>query len=348
LIQKLIDDGHEVIISLPESDDNQFFKDMGCQIIETKIDRRGINPLLDFLLILNYKKIMKMIKPDLILSYTIKPNIYGSIAARLSGNRQINNITGTGETFLKKTLISQVAELLYKLSVKRSYLVFFQNSGDRDYFVKHHMINSNYQIIPGSGVNLDQFTLKDYPSEEEINFIFIGRIMKLKGIDQYLETAKTIKASNPNTNFYVAGFVEEFQYQDIIDDYHKEGLIQYLGFRKDIEVWIEKCHCTILPSYGGEGVPNILLESAAMGRVCIASRINGSKEVVDDQITGYLFEPGNADDLIRKVQTFLSLSHQQKRAMGLAGRVKVENEFDRQIVIKKYLKEIEKLEIVKK
>lgn len=340
LIQKLNDEGHEVFISMPKSEDNKFFEDMGCKIIETTIDRRGVNPLSDFALILKYIKIMKEVKPDIIFSYTIKPNIYGSIASNITNNKQINNITGTGGTFLKRNVISEVAKLLYKISIKKSYKVFFQNSGDKDLFVSNNMVRDNFAILPGSGVNLDQFLVSEFPSDKEINFIFMGRIMQLKGIEQYLETAKIVKEENINTNFFIAGFIEEEKYKSIIDDYNSRGIVKYIGFQKDIKSWIEKCHCTILPSHGGEGVPNVLLESAAMGRVCIASKINGSKDVVEDGLTGYLFEAGSTEDLTDKVKKFLNLSYNEKVKMGLEGRAKVEREFDRNKIINTYMTEV--------
>lgn len=340
LVEKLVDDENEVYISIPKADENSFFSDMGCKIIETPVDRRGVNPIRDFGLILNYIKIMKELKPDIVFSYTIKPNVYGCIASNFTKNKQISNITGTGGTFLKKNIVSTIAKILYKLSIKKSYKVFFQNSGDKDFFVENKMVKNNYAMLPGSGVNLEQYEICDLPSENEINFIFIGRVMELKGIEQYLECAKVIKKKHTNTNFYIAGFIEEDKYKEIIEDYHKKGIINYIGFQKDIKSWIQKCHCTILPSHGGEGVPNVLLESAAMGRVCVASKINGSKDVIDDGITGYLFETGNAQDLIDKVDKFLGLDFNEKKHMGLEGRKKVEREFDREIVIETYLKEV--------
>lgn len=343
LIRRLNDEGHEVFISMPKSEDNKFFKEMGCKIIETAVDRRGINPVRDFSLIMTYVRIMKEVKPDIIFSYTIKPNIYGSIASNITKNKQINNITGTGGTFLKGNFVGEVAKILYRMSIRKSYKVFFQNNGDKDLFVKHNLVTDNYAMIPGSGVNLEQFHESDFPSDEEINFIFIGRVMALKGIDQYLETAKIVKAEYPNTNFYIAGFIEEEKYIPIIDEYDSKGIIKYIGFQKDIKTSIEKCHCTILPSHGGEGVPNVLLESAAMGRVCIASRINGSKDVIDDGVTGYLFETGSSDDLADKVRKFIDLRLLDKIMMGLAGRAKIEREFDRKVVVERYLEEIKYL-----
>jgi galacturonosyltransferase len=342
LISKLVEDGNDVYISMPKSDENSFFSNMGCKIVETPVDRRGVNPISDFGLICNYLKIMRELKPDMIFSYTVKPNIYGCIASNLTKNVQICNITGTGATFLKKSVVSIITKMLYKISVKKSYKVFFQNSGDKDYFVQNKMVANNYAMLPGSGVNLEQYAVRDLPSEDKVNIIFIGRVMKLKGIDQYLECAKNIRGKYPNTNFYIAGFVEEDRYKEIVDTFHKQGIVDYIGFQKDIKLWIQKCHCIILPSHGGEGVPNVLLESAAMGRICISSTINGSEDVVEDGVTGYLFETGNSMDLIDKVEKFIRLSYEDKKKMGLAGRTKIEKKFDRQIVIDTYLREVEK------
>jgi len=340
LIKHLVDDGNEVFISIPEAEENQIFSAMGCKIILTPIDRRGVNPIRDFGLIMRYIKIMKETQPDIIFSYTIKPNIYGCIASNITGNKQVSNITGTGNTFLRKNIVSQIAKILYKVSLNKSYKVFFQNSGDKDYFVENKMVKDNYAMLPGSGVNLMEYTLCELPTGDAVNFIFIGRIMKVKGIDQYLATAKMIKANYPNSNFYIAGFIEEERYKLIIEEYHLQGVVTFIGFQKDIIPWIKKCHCIILPSHGGEGVPNVLLESAAMGRVCIASRINGSMDVIEDDITGYLFETGNTADLTHKVKKFLMLDDETRMQMGLAGREKVEREFDRQIVIEAYINEL--------
>ncbi|NMM63692.1 glycosyltransferase family 4 protein [Clostridium sp. P21] len=341
LIKRLVDHGNDVYISMPKYDANSFFSNMGCKIIETSVDRRGVNPFRDLRLICNYIKIMRELKPNIIFSYTIKPNIYGCIASNITKNIQVSNITGTGATFMKKSVISRIVMMLYKISVKNSYKVFFQNSGDKDFFVQNKMVSKNYEMIPGSGVNLQQYGVADLPSETKVNFIFIGRVMELKGIDQYLECAKVIKEKYPNTTFYIAGFFEEERYKDIVDEYNNQGIVKYIGFQKDIKPWIQKCHCIILPSHGGEGVPNVLLEAAAMGRICIASTINGSKDAVENDVTGYLFQTRNAQDLIDKVEKFIELPYEDKKRMGLAGRKKVENEFDRQVVIDAYLSEVE-------
>ena len=342
LIKKLVEEGNEVYLSLPENDENKYFSDLGCKIIPTEIDRRGVNPVKDLKLISFYKKMIPEIDPDIIFSYTVKPNIYGTIASNRK-YKQVCNITGTGATFLKKSFVSTVCTFLYKISIKKCYKVFFQNTGDRDYFIANKMVANNYEMLPGSGCNLEEHKLVPMPSDDVMRFIFIGRVMKLKGIDEYLECAKEIKSKYPNTEFLIAGWNEEEEYKQIVSEYQEKGYVNYIGFRKDIADWVAKCHCTVLPSHGGEGVPNVLLESAAAGRVCIGSKINGTMDVIDDGVTGYLFNTGDASDLASKVEKFISLSTDERAKMGLAGRAKVEKEFDRQIVIQKYFDEISAL-----
>lgn len=342
LINRLVSDGHTVYLSLPDSEENKYFSDLGCIIIPTDIDRRGTNPVRDIKLIKFYRKMIPSIDPDVIFSYTIKPNIYGTIASRRGGYKHICNITGTGATFLKKDMVSRVAKMLYRISVKKCSKVFFQNTGDRDFFIKNKLVKSNYEMLPGSGCNIDEYRFAEMPKDENVKFIFIGRVMQLKGIDDYLEAAREVKAKYPDTEFIIAGWNEEEKYKKIVEDFQKEGIVNYIGFRKDITEWMAKCHCTVLPSHGGEGVPNVLLESAATGRACIASRINGSSDVVEDGKNGYLFEPRNAKELAEKMERFINLSYEEKAEMGLLGRKKVEAEFDRRIVIEKYIEEIPK------
>ncbi len=344
LINRLVEEGHDIYISTPEDSDNKYFSDLGCKIIPTPMDRRGVNPKNDIKTVIAYRKIMRKVKLDIIFSYTIKPNIYGSLVSNILGYKQVCNVTGTGATFLEKNFVSEVAKTLYKVSLKHCYKVFFQNSGDRDYFVENHMVKDNWEMLPGSGVNLEKYTVKPFPTDDEICFIFIGRVMELKGIDQYMETAEVIRGKYPNTKFLIAGWNEEEKYKAKVKEYEEKGSVEYIGFQKNIGEWIEKCQCTILPSHGGEGVPNVLLETAASGRVCITSSINGSKDVVDNGNTGYIFETGSTESLVDKIEKFLALSNSDRARMGLAGRKKVEEEFDREIVIQRYMKIVHETE----
>lgn len=347
LIIELLSRGNEVYLSLPKSDDNIYFSNLGCKIVETEIDRRGVNIFKDLKLLRQYKKIIKEIKPDIVFSYTIKPNIYGGMVCKKLKCKQVCNITGTGSTFLKKNIIYYLCLFLYKISVKKCYKLFFQNKGDMEFFIKNNLANKNYELLPGSGCNLKENEFCELPQGDEIKFIFAGRVMKLKGIDEYLECAKIIKEKHPNVIFYIAGWNEDAQYKNIVNKYQESGYVEYIGFRKDVKEWIRKCHCAILPSHGGEGVPNFLLESAAAGRVCIGSSVNGIVDVIDDGETGFLFKPSDVSDLVEKVKKFINLSHAEMSAMGLAGREKVEKEFDRQIVVDAYLREIKEIETEK-
>lgn len=340
LIQKLVDEGHEVYLSLPE-DENDFFTKMGCHIVLTNIDRRGVNPKNDAKLIMFYKKMIPEINPDIIFSYTIKPNIYGSMA---SGKKykQICNITGTGATFLEDNIVAKICKVLYKMSVRKCYRVYFQNTGDRDFFVENNLVGKNYEMLPGSGCNLEQHVFKAMPEDEVTRFIFIARVMKLKGIDEYLAAAKKVKEKYPNTEFIIAGWNEEEEYKKIVSEYHDQDIVNYIGFRDDLDDWIAQCHCTVLPSHGGEGIPNVLLESAAAGRACIGSKINGTMDVIDEGKTGYLFETGDADSLAEQMEKFINLSVEEKADMGKAGREKIEREFDRNIVVNIYCDEVKR------
>ncbi len=221
LIQRLVEEGHEVYLSLPEDPDNKFFEDIGCHIIITEIDRRGVNPVKDMKLIAFYKKMIPEINPDIIFSYTIKPNIYGSLVTN-GKFRQVCNITGTGATFLEDSPVARICKNLYRMSVKKAYKVFFQNTGDRDFFIDNRMIGFNYEMLPGSGCNLEEHPYTEMPEDGVTRFLFIGRVMKLKGIDEYLKAAEIIKTKYPNTEFIIAGWNEEEEYKKIVAEYQEE------------------------------------------------------------------------------------------------------------------------------
>ena len=337
----MVEEGHEVYLSLPEDPDNKYFEDLGCHIIITEIDRRGVNPVKDLKLIAFYKKMIPEINPDIIFSYTIKPNIYGSLVTN-GKYRQVCNITGTGATFLEDTPVAIICKNLYRMSVKKAYKVFFQNTGDRDFFIDNRMIGFNYEMLPGSGCNLEEHPYTEMPDDGVIRFLFIGRVMKLKGIDEYLKAAAILKVKYPNTEFIIAGWNEEEEYQKIVAEYQEKEIVNYIGFREDINDWIAKCNCTVLPSHGGEGVPNVLLESAAMGRICIGSNIPGTANVIDDGVTSYLFESEDVEGLVAAMENVVTMDADERSTMGLAGHEKIKTEFDREIVIQKYVDEVEK------
>jgi len=230
---------------------------------------------------------------------------------------------------------------MYKFAFSNIQTVFFQNKENSQFFIDHNIAVEKHELLPGSGVNLDFFYLQDYPSTDEtIDFVFISRIMKEKGIDQYLKAANYITIKYPYTRFHVCGFCEE-EYEDILEEYHNKGVIIYHGMVNNIRGILKTTHCTIHPTYYPEGLSNVLLESAASGRPIISTDRSGTRETIDDGVNGYLVEQKNEKDLIEKIEKFIGLSFENKKTMGLAGRKKVEREFDRKIVIKKYMEQLE-------
>lgn len=344
LIQRLLRDGYEVYVSLPYDEKVDVMISWGCKFVETNVDRRGTNPATDLKLVGHYVKILKDIKPDVVLTYTIKPNLYGGIACRMLNVPCINNITGLGSGFSGNPALKFLLTNLYKVGLKKSKCVFFQNTEDMNTLLDNKIVKGSYELIPGSGVNLKEYEFVEFPAEDNLNFIFIGRIMKDKGIDQYLEAAKEVKTKYPMVNFNVIGFIEKSQahYNDLINQYDNEGYINYLGYQSDVRPFIQEASCLIQPSHGGEGLSNVLLETAATGRALIASDIAGCRETIDEGVNGYTFKEKSSESLVNKIEKFISLSYIEKTDMGKKSRKKIENEFDRRIVIESYLKQIKK------
>ncbi|MFJ7186828.1 glycosyltransferase family 4 protein [Lysinibacillus xylanilyticus] len=339
LLEELIKEDNEVYISLPDDEYVPKLKKIGCKFIDTHLERRGKNPLTDFKLLLDYVGIIKRVKPDIVLTYTIKPNVYGGIACAITKTPFITNITGLGTSVENKGLIQKITLMLYKLGLMKASCVFFQNLNNRRFFEDNRIVKSKTRLIPGSGVNLEQHKFEKYPmSDEKVRFLFIGRIMKAKGIEELFEAAKLVKENYPNVQFHLIGGIEE-NYNEEIDKLEKLGIIKYHGQQNDVHSFIKKSHATILPSYH-EGLANVLLESASSGRPVLASGVPGCVETFDDGLTGFGFEVMSVESLVKAITKFVNLPYEQKKEMGIAGRTKMENEFDRNIVINAYLQEI--------
>lgn len=343
LLEVLIDKLNEVTIVLPSSDSLEELKKMGCKCYTVEMERRGITPFKDLKLIIQYLKIINNIKPNVVLTYTIKPNVYGGIACSLCKIPYIANVTGLGTSIENNGLLQKIAIFLYKIGLKKARCVFFQNKANSDFFLKRVLKkNCNSKIIPGSGVNLQDNGYEKYPSEADgLRFIFIGRIMKDKGIEELFEAAKKIKQKHFNCKFSIIGEGEE-DYSNQIKELCSRGVIEYFGYQKDVHPFIKNSHCLILPSYH-EGTANVLLESAACGRPVIATRVAGCQETFIDGVTGLGCEVKNAEDLLSKIEKFISMSEKEHEAMGKAGRDKMEKEYDRQFVTQAYLNEIDKI-----
>lgn len=339
---------NEVYISLPNGEYIRQLKEDGCKFIDTEFSRRGINPLADINLVRKYICIIKQVKPHIVLTYTIKPNVYGGLACRLTKTVYIANITGLGTSIENPGVVKKIALTLYKIGLKRAQCVFFQNEQNRDFFIINGIINSkkNAKVIPGSGVNLKEHCYEPYPSEEQgLRFLFIGRIMRDKGVEELFDAAERIKSKYSQTSFYLIGDSDE-DYDDMIKKLGSKGIIRALGFQKDVHSHIAKSHCIILPSYH-EGKANVLLESAACGRPVIASKVPGCLETYDEGITGLGCEVRNADSLFNQIENFITMSQLEHELMGRAGRKKMEREYDRSIVVNAYLEEINKIDISK-
>lgn len=339
LIQELLKE-NEVYISLPQGDYVEELKAMGCVFINTKINRRGTNPITDLILLKNYLGIIKKVKPSIVLTYTIKPNVYGGLASRIMKIPYIANVTGLGTSTEKRGLLQTITLNLYKVGLKKAKCVFFQNKENEDLFTKRGIVKGNKKIIPGSGVNLEEYSILNYPAEGEFHFLFISRVMKEKGIEQYLDAAKYFKNNQPKTIFHVLGFCEG-NYEEKLKSLHGEGVIRYHGMQSNVREFHEISHCTIHPTYYPEGMSNVLLESAASGRPIITTDRSGCREIVDDGVNGYVVEQENSADLIEKIQDFLRLPHIEKENMGINGRKKVERKYDRQIVVNYYMEQIQ-------
>lgn len=343
LIERLIKEGYKVIVSFPESDNVEYFQKIGCEFINTDVDRRGMNPVKDLKLIREYSKIITEIKPDIVLSFTIKPNLYGGLVCRKKKIHQIANITGLGTALQNKGLLQKFTILLYKIAFKNIKCCFMQNEDNFKFFEKHKIAEGKRKLLPGSGVNLEKYKLLEFPKEsEKMNFLFIGRILKEKGIDIYLEVAKYIKGKYNNTEFHVIGYCEQKEYDIKLSNLEKKGIIKYHGRQEDMIPFYRMSCCTIHPTYYPEGMSNVLLESAASGRPIISTDKPGCKEIIDNEKNGFIVKPENLEEIIKAVEEFVNMPYQEKIEMGLLGRKKVEKEFDRNIVINEYLYEIEK------
>lgn len=324
---------NEIYISVPFNENLKVFSDKGCKIVDTFIDRRGYNPVKDLSLLLKYKKIIKEISPDIVITFTIKPNIYVGFLCRLFNIKYFSNITGLGSTFQKKNILNKLVVFMYKIGLKKAKIVFFQNSDNVSSFLKYKIVtNEQVKLLNGSGVNLNDFKYQEYPSSKSpIYFLFVGRIMKEKGINEFFECAKKIKNEFPHVSFNIVGSMEE-NYRDLISEYKVNDIVNYYGIQKNVATFYKKAHCIILPSYH-EGMSNVLLEAGACGRPLIASNIHGCKETLLNNKTGFLVNPRNSEDLYKKILLFIELDYKTKKDMGIESRQYIENKFDKKLVV---------------
>ena len=351
LIDGILGAGYEMLISCPYGEKFELMKDYPYIYDDPVIDRRGTNVAADFKLFLHYRKIFKKYKPDVVLTYTAKPGVYGSIAARTCGIPYINNVTGFGSVLNKTGLMRKFIMGLFKFAYSKANCVMFQNSTNMKLAKESGMVKGECKLIPGSGVALERYPVQAYPeggdgvSGEPIRFNYIGRILHDKGVDDYIACAKQIKKKYPNTEFNMLGFIEptEGHYEKELKELQEQRIVVYHGSQKDVKPFIKRAHAIIHPSTYGEGMSNVLLENASSGRPIITTDNPGCKETVDNGKSGFIYHGGNVKELISMVEKFLSTPNDERKTMGLEGRNRVEKHFSRQIVINAYLEKIGQL-----
>lgn len=346
LIKELLSRDCEVFLSLPDGEFIPPLVRMGCTFLDTPVDRRGINPATDLSLFRRYRRMLKKVRPNLVITYTVKPNIYGGIACRFSKVPYAVNVTGLGTAFQNKGLLKKLVVRLYKTACRRAKVVFFENKENQGIFVEHGIVPLEQTCrLNGAGVNLEEYPLCAYPSDDgETRFLFVGRVMREKGVGELFEAAKKIRAQYKNVFFDIVGPLED-DYRETIERLEKEGVIRYHGFQADVRPFYARCHCFVLPSYH-EGMANTLLEAGAVGRPLITSRIAGCMEAVAEGETGFLCGAQDVRSLEESLREFLSLPLARRAAMGSAARAKIQREFDKNRIVEQTLSAVLSYEAV--
>jgi glycosyltransferase involved in cell wall biosynthesis len=351
LIRTLVAQGYEVVAVAPVDEYAPRLAELGCRYVPLHMDNGGTHPVHDASLLWRFWRLLRAEKPDVFLGYTVKPNVYGSLAAHWLGIPVINNIAGLGAVFIRDGWLVRLVRGLYKLALGKSARVFFQNPDDRQLFIEHQLVREDAtDLLPGSGVDLQRFVPLPLPQSvdpgRKFRFLLIARMLRDKGVGEYVEAARVLQAAWPQVEWCLLGFVDVQNPAAISSEqmqaWVNEGLVHYLGVSDDVRDQIAEAGCVVLPSYR-EGTPRTLLEAAAMARPIITTDAPGCRGVVDDGLTGFLCQPRDAADLAEKMGQMLALSQAQRSEMGLRGRQKMEEEFDEQIVIEKYLSAINSL-----
>ena len=336
--------GFEVTAIAPEDDYSQRLKDLGCDYHPVEIVGTGANPIKDIKTFLLLRRIYKKVEPDIVLHYTIKPNIYGTLAARSLGIPCINNVSGLGTVFLDRSIASFIAKILYRVSFNMATLVFFQNRDDKEDFIFSTGLKKlQTDLLPGSGIDLQYFQPRQKNTTKNFTFLLVARLIVEKGIYEYVEAAKSLKTKHQNVEFQIIGSVDEDHSRGIsqkeVDDWVDKDIINFLGTKDDPRQFIADADCIVLPSYR-EGTPKTLLEAAAMGRPIVTTDVPGCREVVNDGLNGFLCKGKNSNSLAEKLDEMISLNSEQREKFGTNGRKRVEETFDERLVINKYLTQI--------
>jgi glycosyltransferase involved in cell wall biosynthesis len=333
--------GHEVHTIAPVDEYTHLLTESGCVHHPVKMDSRGANPIKDSALIAELFFIYRKVKPDIILHYTIKPNVYGTLAASMLGIPVINNVCGLGTVFLKDNIVSAVAMMLYKISFRFAGKVFFQNPDDLKLFLDKKLVPAKaVDILPGSGIDLKRFQPTPFKRNEKFTFLLISRLITDKGVIEYIDAVRKLKDKGVDAHFQVLGAKDPLHKRgiqlDVIQEWIDSGTIEYLGTTNDVRDFINNADCVVLPSYR-EGTPRTLLEAASSSKPIIATDVPGCNHVVKDDFNGFLCRLKDADDLAEKMKRMAGLADEKLKAFGKNGRAKMEAEYDESLVINKYL-----------
>jgi glycosyltransferase involved in cell wall biosynthesis len=348
VVEALLADGNQVTVLAPLDDAVRDLEHLGCRVRPLAMSVQGLNPLEDLKLQCSFKRIFRKEKPSAVLSYTIKNNLFGAQAARSMGVPFLPNVTGLGTTFLSGKLLQTLTEQLYRRSFKALQTVFLQNEDDRDLFLKRSLLRPDQaQLLPGSGIDLIRFApAAMLPAEDAPVFLMIARLLRDKGVLEFVDAARKIKARHPNVRFQLLGEAGPKNRRAIdhatVDAWVKEGVVEYLGTTKDVRPAITAASCVLLPSYR-EGSPRALIEAAAMARPVISTNVPGCRAVVDHNVSGFLCDAHSTESLAAAIERFLSLSPEAKKAMGQFGRAKMEQQYDQSIVVDTYREAISRL-----
>ena len=350
LAKALIAEGHQVIAIAPRDKYSDYLVEMGCEFYPVKMQNKGSNPLKDLGYMYQLYRIYKRSNPDVVLQFTIKPNIYGTLAAFPLGKLVINNVCGLGTVFLHNNLATRIARRLYKLSFLLPKKVFFQNEDDLQLFVDKKLIKEKVtDLVPGSGVPLDKFKATPFSRNEKFTFLMVSRLLYDKGIREYIEAIRILKNESSDIKFQLLGAIETDANLGVsaqeVASWVSEGLLDYLGTTDDVPQYVRQADCVVLPSYR-EGTPRALLEAASMAKPLVATNIAGCRQTIDEGSNGFLCEVANGKDLARAMKQMANLSNEQLEEMGKASRAKVEKEFDEKIVIEKYLRIIRSYDVL--
>ena len=339
LVEALMQE-HEVILSTPFVGHEDDLQAMGLRCIDTEIDRRSINPFKDMKLLKTYRKMLDEIQPDLVITYSIKPNIYMGSACKAKGIPYVTNVQGLGTAF-EKPVLSSVVPVMYRSALRKARTVFFENEENAQFFLHKNIISAQQmKVLPGAGINLDEYPYVPMKDDGVCSFLFVGRIMKEKGVDEFFAAAKTIKAEfGEMVAFDVVGFYED-AYKETVDQLVADGVINFHGFQTDVHPFYEAADCVVLPSYH-EGMSNVLLEAAASGRPLITSDIPGCREAVEDGVSGYLCPAKDADALYEAMRRFVELPESWRGEMGRRGRERMEQRFSKTAVVAETIKHLE-------